>query len=256
VSTALEVDNLGKSFGGVDALAGVGFALEEGEIVAMIGPNGAGKSTCFNIIDGQIRPDRGSVRLFGRDVTRFDSRRMAQLGVGRTFQVASVFASLSVADNLRAAMLSRESRTSQLWSRADRLYGQEVENLLARVALEDAADRQAAFLAYGDVKRLELAIALAGRPQVLLMDEPTAGMAPAERRRLMELVSAIAREESLTVLFTEHDMDVVFDHAARIIVLDRGRIVSQGNPTEVRRDPKVRESYLGSHFGDGDVAPR
>ncbi|MDX1710453.1 MAG: ABC transporter ATP-binding protein [Rhodovibrionaceae bacterium] len=255
MTATLEVHDLVKRFGGVDALAGIGFDLDEGEFTAMIGPNGAGKSTCFNVIDGQLRPDGGTVRLDGRDVSRADARRMNRLGVGRTFQVAAAFASLSVADNLRAAIIARENRARQVWPRAHRLYREEVDGLLSRVGLTDAAARQAALLAYGDIKRLELAIALAGRPRVLLMDEPTAGMAPAERRQLMELVRSIAGEEGLTVLFTEHDMDVVFDHAARIIVLDRGRILADGTPAEVRRNAKVRESYLGSGFGGGDAEP-
>jgi branched-chain amino acid transport system ATP-binding protein len=221
----------------------------------MIGPNGAGKSTCFNVIDGQLRPDRGTIRLHGQDVTQADARRMARMGVGRTFQVASVFASLSVADNLRVAILARERSTCQLWARAHNLHNEEIGRILERVSLQAQTQQQAALLAYGDVKRLELAIAIAGRPEVLLMDEPTAGMAPVERHQLMALVREIAREQKLTVLFTEHDMDVVFDHAARIIVLERGRILSQGSPDEVRNDPKVRESYLGDSFGQNDASP-
>ncbi len=246
MSALLEVRELSRRFGGVTALSEVSFGVSEGEVVAMIGPNGAGKSTCFNIIDGQLRPDSGSVRLGAQDITRLRTPATARLGVGRTFQVAASFGSLSLAENIETAILARERAVFSLRHARRHTAGAEARDILDRVGMAEEAGQTAGRLNYGDVKRLELAIALAGRPRILLMDEPTAGMAPGERRQLMRLVEAIAREEGLSVLFTEHDMDVVFDHAERIIVLERGRVIADGTPQEVRADRRVQESYLGA----------
>ena len=229
--TLLAANGLAKSYGGVHAVDGVDLEVAAGEIVAMIGPNGAGKSTCFALIGGQAAADAGEVRLDGTDITRLSPSRRARLGLGRTFQVAQVFASMTVAENISVASRGRS------------------EHILERVGLSAAAHRPAADLAYGDVKRLELALALACQPRLLLMDEPTAGMAPAERRQLMKLIAALARETTLAVLFTEHDMDVVFGHADRVLVLDRGRMIAAGDPAAIRADARVREVYLG--HGDG-----
>ena len=242
----LAVQDLAKSYGGVDALAGVSFVLERGEILALIGPNGAGKTTCFNMLGGQILPDRGKVLLEGRDITGTPARRMARLGVGRTFQVTQTYASMSVRENVQLALVAHHRRIFSYLSRAAILYRDEALALLERVGMASQADRLAGVLAYGDLKRLELAVALAQEPRLLLMDEPTAGMAAQERLALMTLAAGLARERTISVLFTEHDMDVVFAHADRIIVLDRGRILAEGAPAVVRNDPRVREVYLGS----------
>jgi branched-chain amino acid transport system ATP-binding protein len=242
----LAVEGLAKSYGGVGAVAGVSFALARGEILALIGPNGAGKTTCFNMLGGQVRPDRGTVRLEGRDVTGFRPRRMARLGVGRTFQITQTYASMSVRENVQLALIAQHRRVFSCLPRAASLYRGEALELLARVGMGSQAERLAGVLAYGDLKRLELAVALAQEPRLLLMDEPTAGMAAQERLALMALAVRLARERGISVLFTEHDMDVVFAHADRIIVLDRGRILAEGTPAEVRNDPRVREVYLGS----------
>jgi branched-chain amino acid transport system ATP-binding protein len=249
--SALAVESISKSFGGVHAVRDVSFSVAAGEMLAMIGPNGAGKSTCFNMAGGQLRPDRGRVLLGGRDITGAAPRAIWRLGVGRTFQIAATFASMSVAENVQMALISHARRIFDPFGRARRFARDTALDLLAQVGLDGQADRACGELAYGDVKRLELAMALANRPALLLMDEPTAGMAPKERVALMALTATIARQRRLAVLFTEHDMDVVFSHADRIVVLDRGALIAQGRPAEVRADARVRAVYLGAGMASG-----
>ena len=247
----LEVDGLSRAFGGVQALDQVSFAVDQAELVALIGPNGAGKTTCFNCLGGQLHPDAGRVRLAGRDLVGLAPREVWRLGVGRTFQITQTFGSMTVAENVQQALISHHRRSRGLWRSARSLYRDQALWLLGRVGMADQAERACAILAYGDLKRVELAIALAGDPKLLLMDEPTAGMAAGERVELMALVRSIVRERLLAALFTEHDMDVVFTHADRIMVLDRGRLVAAGDPREVRADPLVQRVYLGT----GDDLP-
>ena len=246
--TLLAVENLKKSFAGVDAVADVSFALAAGEILAMIGPNGAGKSTCFNMLNGQLRPDRGKVFLAGADITGLQPRAVWRLGVGRSFQVAAIFASMTVRENVQMALISHARDVWRFFRAAATLHRERAEQLLARLGMAEQAERPAGKLAYGDLKRLELAMALANEPALLLMDEPTAGMAPAERAQLMALVRRLAAEENLAVLFTEHDMDVVFATADRILVLDRGKLIAEGTPAAIRADKRVRAVYLGEGF--------
>jgi len=241
----LEVENLRKSFGGVEAVAGVSFTVHAGEMLALIGPNGAGKSTCFNMLNGQLRPDAGRVRLGGRDITGLPPRRVWRMGVGRTFQVTATFGSMTVRENVQMALLSHRRRLGGLWRPVAGLEAGEAEALLGRLGMAEQAGRPCGILAYGDLKRVELAVALANEPRLLLMDEPTAGMAPPERVALMALAAGIARERGIAVLFTEHDMDVVFGHASRILVLDRGALIAAGTPEAVRADRKVQAVYLG-----------
>ena len=242
----LQIDGLRKSFGGVAALDDVSFTLPAGEMLALIGPNGAGKSTCFNLINGQLRPDAGRVLLDGEDIAGLDARRIWRRGVGRTFQVSAAFASLTVLENVQAALLSHRRRLWQLWRPAAACLRDEAMALLAQVGMADQAGRACGVLAYGDIKRVELAMALSNAPRLLLMDEPTAGMAPRERQELMALTRRLVSERGLSVLFTEHSMDVVFAFADRIIVLARGQLIAQGLPEEVRQDARVREVYFGS----------
>jgi len=241
----LAVERLSKSFGGVLAASEVSFAVDAGMLLAIIGPNGAGKSTIFNIVGGQLAPDAGRVLLEGRDVTGLPPRRICRLGVGRTFQIAQTFASMTVAENVQMALISRRRRTRAWWPAAHALYRDEALALLQGLHMGEHADRRCSELAYGDVKRVELAIALAGAPKLLLMDEPTAGMAPQERAQLMQLAAGIARARGIGILFTEHDMDAVFAHADRIIVLVRGKIITAGTREAIRADPQVRQAYLG-----------
>ena len=243
--TLLAVRDLRKAFGGVIAVRDVSFTVEASEMVALIGPNGAGKSTVFNMIGGQLRPDRGTVQLAGRPVTRLAPRERFRLGVGRTFQVAQAFRSMTVVENVQMAFISDRNDSRRLWGPARDRYRDEAMGLLAQVGMSEAADHPCSVLAYGDVKRLELAVALASRPKLLLMDEPTAGMAPRERFSLMDLTAALTTAQGVGVLFTEHDMDVVFGHAHRVLVLVRGEILADGSPEEIRSDPRVRAVYLG-----------
>ena len=241
----LAVRNLSKAYGGVEAVRGVSFRVDPGELVAMIGPNGAGKTTCFNMLNGQLAPDSGEIRLGESSLAGLPAHRISRLGVGRTFQVTQTFGSMTVQENVQTALLSHHRRTGSLFSLAKNLFVEEAQALLARVGMSEQAGRPCAVLAYGDLKRVELAIALANRPRLLLMDEPTAGMAPEERDSVMSLAASLARSERIAVLFTEHDMDAVFGHATRVLVLHQGALIAGGRPHEVRDDPKVREVYLG-----------
>lgn len=244
--TVLSVERLSKSFGGVRAVADVSFAVDAGELLALIGPNGAGKSTCFNLVNGQLKPDAGAVRFEGRAITGLKPRQIWRLGVGRTFQITATFASMTVRENVQMALLSHRGQVASFWRPAASLHRGEADALLAQVGMAEQAERACGVLAYGDLKRVELAVALANVPRLLLMDEPTAGMAPKERVALMALTREIVRKRNIAVLFTEHDMDVVFAQADRILVLDRGSLIAQGRPAEVRADRAVQEVYLGS----------
>jgi branched-chain amino acid transport system ATP-binding protein len=241
----LETRGLSKSFGGVRAVSSVDLAMPKGEIRALIGPNGAGKTTFFNMLTGQLRADAGSVLFKGQRLSGLPPYAVWRRGVSRTFQITATFATLSALDNVRVARLSHAGKTYSLLEAAARLQAEEARALLDQVGLVDQADRVAAVLAYGDLKKLELAVALANDPEVLLLDEPTAGMAPAERGALMALTERIARARGLTVLFTEHDMDVVFAVADRIMVLHQGRVIAEGSPALVRADAQVQRVYLG-----------
>jgi len=245
-ASVLEVEGLTKTFGGVDAVKGVSFRVSAGELVALIGPNGAGKTTCFNLVNGQLAPDEGTVSLEGERIDGLAPRMVARRGVGRTFQVAATFASMTVRENVQTALLARRGVHRGLGARATDLLRDEADALLERVRMARFADQGCATLAYGDAKRVELALALAAEPRLLLMDEPTAGMSARSRGRLMGVAAALAREERIAVLFTEHDMDVVFGHADRVIVLDRGRVIAEGTPAAIRADARVQAVYLGS----------
>lgn len=250
--SVLAVRDLQKSFGGVQAVGGVSFDVQAGELLAMIGPNGAGKTTCFNMLMGQLKPDGGSVALEGQEITGFAPRQVWRLGVGRTFQITATFGSMTVAENVQMALLSHHRRLSSFWEPATTLFAGEATELLEQVGMADQRHRACGVLAYGDLKRVELAVALANQPRLLLMDEPTAGMAPKERVALMELTAKLSKGRNIAVLFTEHDMDVVFAQANRIIVLNRGKLIAQGTPAEVRADKGVQDVYLGSGATFGD----
>jgi branched-chain amino acid transport system ATP-binding protein len=242
----LKVSGLGKSFGGVRAVDGVHFELAPGELLALIGPNGAGKSTTFNMVNGQLRADAGSILLDGQELVGKTPRDIWRLGVSRTFQIAETFASLTVVENVQMALLSVDRKLFSMWRRAADHQRERALELLDLVSMKAQADRPCSVLAYGDVKRVELAIAMANEPKLLLMDEPTAGMAPKERNNLMALTKELVIDRGMAVLFTEHSMDVVFAYADRMIVLARGRLIAEGNPLAVRDDPKVQEVYFGS----------
>jgi branched-chain amino acid transport system ATP-binding protein len=241
----LQVQSLVKSFGGLVALGGVDLAVEAGEFRAIIGPNGAGKSTFFNTMTGLLRPDSGRVTFEGRDITGEPPHRVARRGVARTFQITSVFPDLSALENVQVALLAHARRSWSMWSQARALGADRAHELLALVGLDGNAAKPAGMLAHGDQKRLELAIALAGEPRLLFLDEPTAGMAAQERLEAIRLVHRIARELGLSCVFTEHDMAVVFAVATRITVMHQGRVLAEGTPAEVRARPEVQQVYLG-----------
>jgi branched-chain amino acid transport system ATP-binding protein len=241
----LSVKNLSKAYGGVQALRAVSFGVDAGELVAMIGPNGAGKTTCFNILNGQLTPDSGEVLLGARNLAGLAPHHIWRLGVGRTFQVTATFGSMTVRENVQMALLSHSGKLASVFSSASKYAVEEADTLLERVGMREQAERACAVLAYGDLKRVELAIALANRPRLLLMDEPTAGMAPEERGALMALAAGLARSADIAILFTEHDVEVVFQYASRVLVLHMGELIAAGAPAEVRADARVREVYLG-----------
>src|ERR1700740_3526377 len=243
--TLLSVENLSKSYGGVHAVRGVSFSLAAGEILALIGPNGAGKSTCFDMLNRQNAPDSGRITLLGAETAGKRPRAVWRLGVGRTFQITATFPTMTVRQNVQVALVSYGRQLFNLWSSTPKYARDEAGRLLELVGMGGYAERPCGELAYGDLKRLELAIALANQPKLLLMDEPTAGMAPRERIELMRLTAGIAREKSIGVLFTEHDMDVGVEPADRILVLNRGILIAEGSPEEVRHNPQVRAIYLG-----------
>jgi branched-chain amino acid transport system ATP-binding protein len=244
-AAVLSVRALRKFYGGVKAVNGVSFDVGRGEMVAIIGPNGAGKSTCFNSLNGQIRPDGGTIRFEGRDIGGISPDAAWRAGIGRTFQVTATFASMSVRENVQTVLLSYHRSLLSFWRSAARLYRAEADALLELVGMSEQAERLCGVLAYGDLKRLELALALANKPRLLLMDEPAAGMAPSERIGLMTLTRRLVTQTGVSVLFTEHDMDVVFSQADRIVVLNRGEVIATGLPAQVRNDPLVQEVYLG-----------
>jgi branched-chain amino acid transport system ATP-binding protein len=241
----LDVRNVAKSFDGFQAVGGVSLTVAPGAISAIIGPNGAGKTTLFNLITGHLRPDTGQVVFKGQDVTGIAPHDLCRLGMGRSFQRTNIFPRLTVFQNVQAAYVSHRGRGWNLFERVERLYTDETESILRAVGLLDRAREESGFLSHGGQKQLELGIALALEPEILLLDEPTAGMSASETRESIALIERLARERRLTLLFTEHDMEVVFSISQRITVLHQGRVIADGAPDEVRRDPQVRRVYLG-----------
>jgi branched-chain amino acid transport system ATP-binding protein len=243
----LDVRDLRKSFDGFQAVGGVTFSVPDRAISAIIGPNGAGKTTTFNLITGHVPPDSGQVILKGREVTGVAPHDLCRLGMGRSFQRTNIFPRLTVYENVQAAFLSHRGRGWNLFTPVRELYRAETEALLESVGLVDKAAEVSGFLSHGNQKQLELGIALALEPEILLLDEPTAGMSATETRESIRLIERIAHERGLTLLFTEHDMEVVFSISHRITVLHQGKVIADGTPDEVRRDPDVRRVYLGEH---------
>ncbi len=241
----LDVRDAWKAFGGVQAVAGVSFSLDVGDVCAVIGPNGAGKTTLFNLLTGQLACDRGRILFRGEEIGGTAPHRIWRRGISRTFQVPATFRSLTVRENVQTVLLSSAGRSRQMVAEAARLVRGSADALLEQVGLLRYADECCGTLSLGDLKRVDLALALAGEPALLLLDEPTAGMSVAERAGLMRLVTTIVRARGLTVLFTEHDMDVVFASARRILVMNHGGVLAEGSPAEVRANPDVQRVYLG-----------
>ena len=241
----LGVEKLKKSFDGFVAIDGVSFSIPQGEICSIIGPNGAGKTTLFNLITGHLPIDEGKLTFKDLDITNRRPHQICRLGVGRSFQRTNIFPRLTVFQNIQAAVLVHRGKSLTFLRPVESFFQEETEEILRRVGLQEYARTVSGSLSYGFQKQLELGIALASEPELLLLDEPTAGMSAQETHQTMELIGKITREKGLTLLFTEHDMEVVFSIAQRIMVLHQGRLIAGGTPEEVRNNPEVQKVYLG-----------
>ena len=241
----LGVEKVKKSFDGFVAINGVSFSLQKGEICSIIGPNGAGKTTLFNLITGHLRIDEGKLIFKDQEITNRRPYQICRLGVGRSFQRTNIFPRLTVYQNIQAAVLVHRGRSFTFFQPVDSFFQKETEEILRRVGLKEYAETVSGSLSYGFQKQLELGIALASEPELLLLDEPTAGMSVQETHQTMEMIAKITREKGLTLLFTEHDMEVVFSISQRIMVLYQGRLIAEGMPGEVRNNPEVQKVYLG-----------
>lgn len=241
----LEVVNVTKSFEGFMAVAGASLKVEKGQVAAVIGPNGAGKTTLFNLITGHLRPDAGKIRFKGKEIAGLAPHKICRRGVARSFQLINVFGRLTVYDNVQVAVLAQMRKTWNMFTPAEKLVRAETLAVLERVGLAGYAGLPCSSLSYGDQKALEIAIALSSKPEFLLLDEPTAGMSPEETRATVRLIENLAGQEGLTILFTEHDIDVVFHIAQKIVVMYQGKTIAEGLPEEVRKNPEVQKAYLG-----------
>ncbi len=241
----LQVENLQKSFADFKAVAGADLRVARGDLVAVIGPNGAGKTTLFNLITGHLQPDKGRILFKGDEISRLPAHQICRKGIARSFQIANIFPRLTVFRNVQVSVLSQKNLSRTLFRPAHRMVVEETRQILERVGLSDQQLALAGSLSHGDKRILEIAIALGNEPELLILDEPTAGMSPEETAATMALVQRLAREQGLTILFCEHDMDVVFNVATSIMVMQQGRTLLQAAPEEVRRNITVQEAYLG-----------
>jgi len=241
----LEVKSLSKSFDGFKAVNNANLDVQKGEIVAVIGPNGAGKTTLFNLITGILKPDSGTVYFKGENITGLPPYEVCRKRISRSFQIVNIFPRLTVFENVQISILSREKRTWNLFTPSSKLAIDETNRILENVGLIEKRDRTTALLSHGDRKVLEIAMALGGNPEFLILDEPTAGMAPEETARCIELVKSLSEKLGLTILFCEHDMEIVFGIADRIMVMVRGATIVQGSCDEVRCNEAVQDAYLG-----------
>jgi branched-chain amino acid transport system ATP-binding protein len=241
----LQVEGVFKSFDDFMAVNGANLTVSKGEIVAVIGPNGAGKTTLFNLITGALKRDRGRIIFKGEDISELPSYEICKKGIARSFQVVNIFPRLNVLRNVQVAVLAQKRKSNTLFRPAHRMVIEETNNILETVGLLDKADGIASSLSHGDQKILEIAIALGNEPELLILDEPTAGMSPEETLAAMELIKRLASTRGLTILFCEHDMNIVFSIAQSIMVMRHGQTIIQGSPEEVRSDKEVQEAYLG-----------
>jgi branched-chain amino acid transport system ATP-binding protein len=241
----LRIEKIHKSFGNFVAVNGASLTVGKGELVAVIGPNGAGKTTLFNLITGQLKPDRGKVVFNDEDMTKLPTYDICRRGIARSFQIANIFPRLSVFRNVQVSVLSEQGKSSKLFSPAHNIAVEKTNRILESVGLLDNAENIAGSLSYGDQRILEIAIALGNEPELLILDEPTAGMSPEETAATMALIKRLAETRGLTILFCEHDMDVVFNTAQSVMVMHHGRTIVQARPEEVKTNSQVQEAYLG-----------
>jgi len=241
----LQVETVDKSFGDFMAVCQANLSVGKGELVAVIGPNGAGKTTLFNLITGQLWPDRGKIIFKGENISGLPAYQICKKGIARSFQIVNIFPRLTVFGNVQVAVLSQQRRSNNIFSPAQSLAIEETKSILESVGLPDKAPNIAGSLSHGDQKILEIAIALGNEPELLILDEPTAGMSPEETAATLDLIKNLASSRGLTILFCEHDMDVVFSVAQSIMVMHQGRTLIQGKPEEVRENREVQEAYLG-----------
>lgn len=256
-SPILETQDLARYFGGLRAVDGVDFALQEGEFHAVIGPNGAGKTTFLNLLSGVLKPTRGRILLRGRDITALPPHRMAHLGIGRSFQITNIFPTLSVFENVRLAAQALGDDNFRLFTPWQRLepYLRRASAVLEQVGLQAKAALPAAALPHGDKRRLELAMLLAQDPDILLLDEPTAGLATEQVPAFMQLVQQVAADGNKTVILVEHNMSVVMRLSDRVTVMHQGRILAQGTPQEIAANESVQQAYLGTLYADEEAVP-
>jgi branched-chain amino acid transport system ATP-binding protein len=249
-NTILRVEDVHKSFSGNKVLNGISFSVEEGELSSIIGPNGAGKTTLFNLITGLHLPNRGAIFFQGKNIVGCQPYEVVRLGIAKAFQITSIFPRLSVLDNVTAAIVSHQKRNSNILTPVSRLKDlhDQAQDLLENVGLADKAHQQSGTLAHGNQKRLDIALALALRPQMLMLDEPTAGMSPEERRETVKLVQRLWEQLKITMLFIEHDMDIVFGISQKVRVLCYGVLIAEGPPAEISKNRKVIEVYLGEEL--------
>jgi branched-chain amino acid transport system ATP-binding protein len=243
--------NLRKHFGGITAVDRVTFDLEEGEISSIIGPNGAGKTTLFNIITEKLRADEGSVFFDNRDITNVKPHELADLKMGRSFQITSIFKNISVLDNIKVAIMSAQKMSKNKYRNANMLLNDECYNILEEFGLLEQRNLIAGLLSHGDQKILDMGIAISGKPKIMLLDEPTAGMSPEETQKTTETIKKMARDQNISVLMIEHDMSVVFTISQKIRVMHIGQIIAEGSPEEIKNNENVQRIYLGKRKGDG-----
>lgn len=241
----MRVERVAKSFNGFKAVDGANLTVEKGQVVAVIGPNGAGKTTLFNLITGHLRPDAGRITFKGEEIAGLPAHRICHKGIARSFQLINIFPRLTVFQNVQVSVLARAGKSGDLFRPVKKMATEETMAILEQVGLAAQANRVSGSLSYGDQKVLEIAIALGNRPELLLLDEPTAGMSPEETAATIALVYHLARSQGLTILFTEHDLDVVFSIAQKIMVMHQGRSIAEGKPDEVRANEEVQRAYLG-----------
>lgn len=241
----LLVENLRKSFDGFAAVSDARLEVNKGEVVAVIGPNGAGKTTLFNLITGQLKADGGRILFRDEDLTGMPPYQICRKGISRSFQVVNIFSRLTVFENVRVAVISYNKDTFNFFAGVKDFAVAETENILKSVGLLEKAGRISGSLSHGDQKVLEMAVALGNRPELLILDEPTAGMSPEETRNTLELMRLLSSRQGITILFCEHDMELVFSIANRIMVMQHGRTIIQGEPDVVRNNRQVQDAYLG-----------